>query len=664
MTRLDCERALAIPTLNPRFELASWYNKKLSDAHHELCAELSKNSPEVNMLRLLDREPMTDLECQLEEVARRICTPPPNAKFAYDKSHLFVVELNGQQIPAGTYPALQRGSAVTKDFKRVIPKPVVVTVSMNGRPARALIDSGSLSDFMSVTLADQLKVNKVELTKPIVVQLTVQGSRSKVNYGTRVQLRYQSINEQRYFDVINLQHYDLVLGTPFLFQHRVMVGLNPPHIEVGSIAPLPMKGPEVTTLESRATTVEEDLESVREHLRQLARPLCAKASETGLPPLRAINHTIPLIDESKVYPWRPSRCPEPLRPQWAEKRKSYLASGRWQVTSAGNTVPMLFIRKPGSDSLRTVVDLRERNKNTRKLTSPLPDMEGILRRVARKPYRLLMDGQDAYKQIRVIPEHVPRTAMTMPDRNMVSQVLQQGDCNAPATYQAVMNQLFGEYLGKWMDVYLDDIIIYSDTLSEHIEHVKTVLRILEREKLYLSENKLKFLCDEVKILGRIVDQNGIRMDPEKVDRVLNWKTPTNRDQCHGFIGSVGYLADDIYRVRIPLGILSEVMGDTVPFCWDFAQQRAFEEVKRYAATCAPHCRVPLDYGEDAPPIYVMTDACLGGIGGVVCQGADWKAAKVAAFFSAKLNPAQRNYAVHEQEMLAGVETMLRHWDIL
>jgi hypothetical protein len=72
--------------------------------------------------------------------------------------------------------------------------------------------------------------------------------------------------------------------------------------------------------------------------------------------------------------------------------------------------------------------------------------------------------------------------MTTPDGNMVGHVLQQGDRNTPATYQAVMNYLFGEYLGNWMDVYLDDIIIYSDTLHEHIEHVKTVLRILEREK--------------------------------------------------------------------------------------------------------------------------------------------------------------------------------------
>jgi hypothetical protein len=254
--------------------------------------------------------------------------------------------------------------------------------------------------------------------------------------------------------------------------------------------------------------------------------------------------------------------------------------------------------------------------------------------------------------------------MTTSDRNMVSHVLQQGNCNAPATYQALMNHLFGEYLGTWMDVYLDDIIIYSDTLQEHVEHIKTVLKILDREKLYLSEKKIQFLCKDVKILGCIVGWDGICMDPEKVDCVLNWKTPTNRDLCRGFIGSVSYLADDIYRVRIPLGVLSEVMEDAVPFKWDFAQQWAFEKVKQYIASCAPHCHIPLVYGPTAPHIYMMTDACLGGIRGVIAQGLDWCTAKVAAFYLAKLNPAQRNYPVHEQEMLARVETMLGHQDIL
>jgi hypothetical protein len=130
------------------------------------------------------------------------------------------------------------------------------------------------------------------------------------------------------------------------------------------------------------------------------------------------------------------------------------------------------------------------------------------------------------------------------------------------------------------------------------------------------------------------------MDPERVDRVLNCKVPMNRDLYRGFIGSVGYLADDIYKVRIPLGVLSEITGDAIPVRWDLTQQQAFDEVKQYVATCKPHCRVPLKCGKGAPPIFVMTDTCLGGIGEVVAQGEDWKTAKVAAFFSAKLSSAQ------------------------
>ena len=301
--------------------------------------------------------------------------------------------------------------------------------------------------------------------------------------------------------MINLQNYDLILGTPFLYQHQVLVGLNSPRVILGSRMPLVMKGPQVSVLESRATEVyEENLQKVRDQLMEEARPLCSQAGATALPPFRAINHSIPLIDGTKIYPWRPSRCPEALRPLWVEKKNTYLKSGCWEMSAARNTCLMLLLPKPGNPPrLRVVVDLRERNKNTRKLSSPMPDMDGILRRVAGKKYRSIIDGQDAYEQIRIIPEHVPRTAVTTPDGNMVSLVVQQGDCNAPATHQVLMNYLFSEYIGVFMDVYLGDIIIYSDTLEEHVEHVKKILAsILKREKLYLSEKKLKFLCNEGK----------------------------------------------------------------------------------------------------------------------------------------------------------------------
>ena len=153
-----------------------------------------------------------------------------------------------------------------------------------------------------------------------------------------------------------------------------------------------------------------------------------------------------------------------LKPLWREKREAYRRTGRWEFRSGTNAMPMLMLKKASTSDgiirLRTVIDSRERNTNTKKLASPLPDIEAILRNVASHPFRSLIDGKDAYEQIRVVPEHVSRTLFTTPDGTMVSHVMQLGDCNGGATYQALMNHIFAPHLGVFMDVYLDDVVIY------------------------------------------------------------------------------------------------------------------------------------------------------------------------------------------------------------
>ena len=338
-----------------------------------------------------------------------------------------------------------------------------------------------------------------------------------------------------------------------MYQHKVSIGLNPARIIIGSNDPMPIvAGKDAKSLLATIAMEDPNVIAAREELMKYAEPLCRDVEETELPPLRAINHTIPLIDENKTYTWQASKCPEIFREQWATKRDAYLRSGRWKLTTARNTIPMLLIPKPhkpkNAQELRTVIDLRERNKNTVKMTSPLPDIEGILRRVTGKKFRSVLDLTAAYEQIRIVPEHVESTAVTTPDGNMVSLVLQMGDCNAPAMYQSLMNHIFSPYLNRFLDVYLDDVIIYSDTLEDHIKHCKLAMDILRKEKLYLSKKKIRILPAELNLSGRVIDDNGIRMDPEKVDSVLAWKTPTNRDLLRGFIGSVGYLADDIPNI--------------------------------------------------------------------------------------------------------------------
>lgn len=218
---------------------------------------------------------------------------------------------------------LERTAMRVKASGRQVPRPLVVEAFVQGRSARVLIDSGSLADFVSTTLVDQLKIPVQALEQPIPVQLAVKGSRSKINVEIEADFRYQGINCKKRFDVANLDNYDVILGTPFLWQHEVMLGLNPSRIIIGSDKPREIMGSEVFTIAAAAAIVnEERLEVLREQLKREAQDICQDAWLTELPPLRAINHSIPLIDENKIYPWRPSRCPEAMRDLWSTKKQA------------------------------------------------------------------------------------------------------------------------------------------------------------------------------------------------------------------------------------------------------------------------------------------------------------------------------------------------------
>ena len=564
---------------------------------------------------------------------------------------------------------LERNAARPKDFVRKSPRSIIIEAKVNDVQVSALLDSGSRADFMSSTLADQLKIKVQPLAKPQPVQLAVSGSRTMINYYVEATLSYGDITETRHFDILNLDAHDIILGTPFLFQHKIALGFNPSHVAIGSASALPLVGNDVAVIASRAAELTApSLEKLRGELVKYADDICKDALETPLPPLRAVNHSIPLIDESKIYSWRPSKCPDALKPLWREKREAYRRTGRWEFRSGTNAMPMLMLKKTGQEDgalrLRTVIDCRERNANTRKLASPLPDIDAILRNVASHPYRSIIDGKDAYEQIRIVPEHVNRSLFTTPDGTMVSHVMQQGDCNGGATYQALMNHIFAEYIGVFMDVYLDDIVIYSDTAADHLRHVKQVIDVLRRERLFLSKNKLKFLVSRMKILGHIVDDSGIAMDPDKVDNVLAWKTPTNRSLLMGFLGAVGFLAPDCESIRIPMGHLARLTGATFPWRWGATEQRAFEEVKSIVHKWRGHHRTTLDYSKGAPPINLTCDACCSGGSGVISQGHKRETANIVAFWSGKFSTTQQNYPVHEQELLAIVESLKRFRNLL
>src|ERR1700753_4223519 len=143
-------------------------------------------------------------------------------------------------------------------------------------------------------------------------------------------------------------------------------------------------------------------------LRNEIQDLCVPPEERPLPPFRDVNHSIPIIDESKVYRWRPSRCPEPLRYLWNQKRDAYIKTKRWQFAAGRNAVTMMIVPEKsgpqGEPRARTVLDKRDENENTIKFAAPFPHIETIVTNVLAHPHRTGLDIGDAFEQMRVIPE--------------------------------------------------------------------------------------------------------------------------------------------------------------------------------------------------------------------------------------------------------------------
>ncbi|KAG6858803.1 hypothetical protein C0995_013811 [Termitomyces sp. Mi166 len=236
---------------NPQFNICNWYACRVDRYYNKVEEDPEDEQNEIIGLR--------SEETMVSEVPEKLDT----------------LEVYGQQIEKGTYPAIQQNHAHWQNIGRHIPKPLVIVVKLDGHPVQALLDSGLLGDFVSSTTVKQLGLCKIELTDPVPVQLAVQGSRSRINYGATALCEYQGISYQKYFDVMNLQGYDVILGTPWIYQHSVTFGLNPSREGLG-----------VARLATHAVNIYDDtLKLVRQELRDYAEPLCQAAGDTPLPPL-------------------------------------------------------------------------------------------------------------------------------------------------------------------------------------------------------------------------------------------------------------------------------------------------------------------------------------------------------------------------------------------
>lgn len=403
----------------------------------------------------------------------------------------------------------------------------------------------------------------------------------------------------------------------------------------------------------------DDIPGLREQWYEKYSHIMQGVPET-MPPFREVNHEIPIIDPEMRYSYHPPRCPHILRQELRDKVDKYVRAGWWNPAHAAQAAPMLCLLKRDK-RLRTVVDCRQRNDNTVQDVTPMPDQEGIREDVARAKYRSKIDLSDAYEQIRIILEHVDRTAFSTIFGTYESTVMQQGDCNAPATFQRLMTALFRKYLGDFVHVYLDDIFIFSNSIEEHEEHLRIVFEVLEKNLLYLKKSKCELYADTVDCLGHKIDDAGIHPDIEKVEKIQEWRTPRTYNDIQRFVGLVQYLSGFIPDLSTYSGPLLSMTHNSNAFNWRPIHQRCFDMIKHICSKIS--VLKPLDY-TSSEPIWVICDASQTGVGAMYGQGATWQTCRPAGFMSKKFSSAQQHYRVFEQETLAILEALSKWEDKL
>lgn len=382
-----------------------------------------------------------------------------------------------------------------------------------------------------------------------------------------------------------------------------------------------------------------------------------EATFSTLPEHRPWDHAIELSPDAKPY------CGK-IYPMTLDEQSALdtflednLRTGRIRPSKSPWGAPFFFVKKKDG-KLRPVQDYRKLNDMTKKNKYPLPLMRELLDRLKGANYFTTLDIRWGYNNIRM-KEGDEETAAFITNRGLYEPlVMFFGLTNSPSTFQMMMNDLFKDLVltGKVV-VYLDDIIIFTNTLEEHRKIVRQVLQILRDNHLTCKPEKCKFEVQEVEYLGHVVAPGQVRMDPTKMEGVAQWKTPTNISEVRQFLGFANFyrrFIKDFSHIAAPLTKLTSIKNDhTLPWAtiWTATQQEAFDVLKK-TITSAPVVAIPTD---DAP-FHLQTDALQFAIGAELSQLQNglWHP---VAFFSKSLSPAERNYEIYDRELLAVVSAL-------
>ncbi|KAK1595408.1 hypothetical protein QYE76_018523 [Lolium multiflorum] len=361
----------------------------------------------------------------------------------------------------------------------------------------------------------------------------------------------------------------------------------------------------------------------------------------GLPPIRGIEHQIDLIPGASL----PNRAPYRTNPEETKEIQRQIQvlqdKGYIRESLSPCAVPIILVpKKDGSSRLCT--DCRSINNITIRYRHPIPRLDDMLDELSGSIMFSKVDLRSGYHQIRMQLGDEWKTAFKTKFGLYEWLVMPFGLTNAPSTFMRLMNEVLRAFIGRFVVVYFDDILIYSKSLEEHLDHLRAVFNALRDARLYGNLEKCTFCTNRVAFLGYVVTAQGIEVDPAKIEAIENWPQPKTVTQVRSFLGLAGFyrrFVKDFGSIAAPL---NELTKKDVPFVWGDAQQDAFMILKD-KLTHAPLLQLP-DFNKT---FELECDASGIGLGGVLLQEG-----KPVAYFSEKLSGPSLNYSTYDKELYA------------
>jgi hypothetical protein len=280
----------------------------------------------------------------------------------------------------------------------------------------------------------------------------------------------------------------------------------------------------------------------------------------------------------------------------------------------------------------------------------LPHIDVLFDQLAKAKVFSKIDLRSGYHQIKIRPQDIPKTAFSTRYGLYEYLVMSFGLTDAPAYFMFLMNIVFMLELDKFVVVFIDDILVYSENEKDHEEHLRIILTRLRDHKLYAKFSKCEFWLKKVPFLGHILSENGVSVDPSKVQEVLDWKTPTTVPKVRSFLGLAGYyhrFIPDFSKIAKPM---TSLLQKDHKFVWTEECEATFHTLQKLLTT-APVLAQP----DIEKPFDVFCDASKTGLGCVLMQEG-----RVIAYASRQLRKHEANYPTHDLE-LAAVVHALKIW---